>query len=191
VRALVAGAGGQLGRALQDCAPAGVTVIAPSEAEFDITDAATVARVIADSRVDVVFNAAAYTAVDKAEADKLSDLEKAQKAAKEYEEKANAAEQKLRTTNLRMSLMAEAGKAGAADAEIVADLLSGKQWEYDADGRPVGVEAAVKELLKAKPVLVAVPASASSTNAPKGLPTGTSTLGDSIRTGSDVMFGVP
>jgi dTDP-4-dehydrorhamnose reductase len=69
VRALVAGAGGQLGRALQDCAPAGVTVIAPSEAEFDITDAATVARVIADSRVDVVFNAAAYTAVDKAEAD--------------------------------------------------------------------------------------------------------------------------
>ena len=69
MRALVAGAGGQLGRALQGCAPAGVTVIAPSEAEFDITDAATVARVIAESRVDVVFNAAAYTAVDKAEAD--------------------------------------------------------------------------------------------------------------------------
>ena len=67
--ALIAGAGGQLGRALQACAPAGVTVIAPPEAEFDITDAATVARVIAASRADIVFNAAAYTAVDKAEAD--------------------------------------------------------------------------------------------------------------------------
>ena len=69
MRALIAGAGGQLGRALQACAPVGVTVIAPPEAEFDITDTATVARVIADSRADIVFNAAAYTAVDKAQAD--------------------------------------------------------------------------------------------------------------------------
>jgi dTDP-4-dehydrorhamnose reductase len=69
VRALIAGAGGQLGRALQACAPVGVTVIAPPKAEFDITDTATVARVIADSRADIVFNAAAYTAVDKAQAD--------------------------------------------------------------------------------------------------------------------------
>ena len=69
MRALIAGAGGQLGRALQACAPAGVTLIAPPETDFDITDPATVARVIADSRADIVFNAAAYTAVDKAEAD--------------------------------------------------------------------------------------------------------------------------
>jgi dTDP-4-dehydrorhamnose reductase len=69
MRALIAGAGGQLGRALQACAPVGVTVIAPAESDFDITDAATVARVVADSGADIVFNAAAYTAVDKAEAD--------------------------------------------------------------------------------------------------------------------------
>jgi dTDP-4-dehydrorhamnose reductase len=69
MRALIAGAGGQLGRALQACAPAGVSVIAPPEADFDITNPATVARVIADSRADIVFNAAAYTAVDKAETD--------------------------------------------------------------------------------------------------------------------------
>jgi dTDP-4-dehydrorhamnose reductase len=69
MKALIAGAGGQLGRALQACAPAGVTVIAPPEADFDITDPATVARVIAESGADIVFNAAAYTAVDKAEAD--------------------------------------------------------------------------------------------------------------------------
>ena len=67
--ALIAGSGGQLGRALQATAPAGVTVVAPSEAEFDITDADVVARIVADARPAFVINAAAYTAVDKAEAD--------------------------------------------------------------------------------------------------------------------------
>ena len=69
MRVLIAGSGGQLGRALQASAPEGVTVIAPPEADFDITDAETVARVVAEVRPDLVFNAAAYTAVDKAEAD--------------------------------------------------------------------------------------------------------------------------
>ena len=69
MRALVAGAGGQLGRALQATAPAGVTVIAPPEVEFDITDSTVVAAMIAATAADIVINAAAYTAVDKAEAD--------------------------------------------------------------------------------------------------------------------------
>ena len=69
MRVLIAGAGGQLGRALQACAPAGITVIAPPEAEFDITDAAIAAAVITAARPDIVVNAAAYTAVDKAESD--------------------------------------------------------------------------------------------------------------------------
>lgn len=69
MKALIAGANGQLGRALQASAPAGTTVIAPPEADFDITDAATVAAVIAAHTPDIVINAAAYTAVDKAESD--------------------------------------------------------------------------------------------------------------------------
>ncbi len=69
MRVLVAGAGGQLGRALQATAPAGVTIIAPAEAEFDITDPAAIASALAAARPDVLINAAAYTAVDKAEAD--------------------------------------------------------------------------------------------------------------------------
>lgn len=72
MRALIAGSGGQLGRALQATAPAGVTVIAPPEADFDITDADAVRAVIADARTDVVINAAAYTAVDRAEADEAA-----------------------------------------------------------------------------------------------------------------------
>lgn len=69
MKALIAGSGGQLGRALRAAAPAGSTVIAPPEADFDITDPDTVDRVVAQHRPNIVFNAAAYTAVDKAEAD--------------------------------------------------------------------------------------------------------------------------
>jgi dTDP-4-dehydrorhamnose reductase len=69
MKVLIAGAAGQLGRALQASAPAGVTVIAPPEADFDITSAAAVAAAIARAAPDLVINAAAYTAVDKAESE--------------------------------------------------------------------------------------------------------------------------
>lgn len=69
---LIAGADGQLGRALQASVPVGSRVLAPSEADFDITDAARVAEVVAASGATHLVNAAAYTAVDKAEADLAS-----------------------------------------------------------------------------------------------------------------------
>ncbi len=72
MRILIAGSGGQLGRALQAIAPTGVTVIAPPEAGFDITDADVVARVVAEARPDAIINAAAYTAVDRAEGDEAA-----------------------------------------------------------------------------------------------------------------------
>nr|WP_310525354.1 dTDP-4-dehydrorhamnose reductase [Polymorphobacter sp.] len=69
MRVLIAGAGGQLGRALQASAPSGITVIAPPEADFDITSPAIAAAVTAAATPDIIINAAAYTAVDKAESD--------------------------------------------------------------------------------------------------------------------------
>ena len=69
MKLLIAGAGGQLGRALQAQVPAGASVIAPPEAEFDITNPAQVAAVVAASGATHLVNAAAYTAVDKAESD--------------------------------------------------------------------------------------------------------------------------
>lgn len=69
MKVLIAGSAGQLGRALRASAPAGVEVIAPAEADFDILDAARVCATVAQTRPDLVINAAAYTAVDKAEAD--------------------------------------------------------------------------------------------------------------------------
>jgi dTDP-4-dehydrorhamnose reductase len=70
MRVLVAGAGGQLGRALSAMAPAGTTIIAPAEADFDIADEGAIARVLADTRPDALVNAAAYTAVDRAEGER-------------------------------------------------------------------------------------------------------------------------
>ncbi len=72
MRALIAGSDGQLGRALQATVPPGVTIIAPPEADFDITNADTVRAVAVDARPDIVINAAAYTAVDRAETDEAT-----------------------------------------------------------------------------------------------------------------------
>jgi hypothetical protein len=69
MKVLIAGSGGQLGRALQASVPQGVTLIAPPESAFDITDEAAVAAALAGQPPDLVINAAAYTAVDKAESE--------------------------------------------------------------------------------------------------------------------------
>jgi dTDP-glucose 4,6-dehydratase len=69
VKILIAGSGGQLGRALQASAPAEHLIAAPAEADFDITDETQVIATIAAHKPDLVINAAAYTAVDKAEGD--------------------------------------------------------------------------------------------------------------------------
>ncbi len=69
MKALIAGAAGQLGRALQQWAPAGATVFAPPEADFDLLDEARVQASVAALRPDLIVNAAAYTAVDQAESD--------------------------------------------------------------------------------------------------------------------------
>ena len=74
MKVLVAGSGGQLGRALAANAPTGVTLITPPEADFDIGNAAQVAAVVAQAKPDLLINAAAWTAVDKAEAEEAAAL---------------------------------------------------------------------------------------------------------------------
>jgi len=69
MRVLVLGSGGQVGRAVQAAAPSAHEVIAKPRAELDITNEAAVAAFLAESPVDWIVNAAAYTAVDRAETD--------------------------------------------------------------------------------------------------------------------------
>lgn len=69
MKILLFGARGQLGLALQRALPALGDVIALGRDEVDLTVAADVAANIRKAAPDVVINAAAYTAVDKAESD--------------------------------------------------------------------------------------------------------------------------
>jgi dTDP-4-dehydrorhamnose reductase len=70
MKLLVTGANGQLGWELQRTRPAGWQIIPLNRAELDIADSAAVAAVFRKHRPDLVINAAAYTAVDKAESEK-------------------------------------------------------------------------------------------------------------------------
>ncbi|MDJ0825048.1 MAG: dTDP-4-dehydrorhamnose reductase [Rhodobacter sp.] len=67
MKALIFGAGGQVGSALRRRAPAGVTVAALSRAEAALTDPQACAARIAGAAADLAINAAAFTAVDRAE----------------------------------------------------------------------------------------------------------------------------
>jgi dTDP-4-dehydrorhamnose reductase len=74
MKALVFGGAGQLGQALQATDHNSWAIKAIGRAECDITNEAETRAIIASNDCDVVINAAAYTAVDKAE----SELELAQ-----------------------------------------------------------------------------------------------------------------
>lgn len=76
MKVLITGANGQLGYALQKTAPgfigddkSTVQVIALTRAECDLSQPDELAAILTSYQPDVVINAAAYTAVDKAEAD--------------------------------------------------------------------------------------------------------------------------
>lgn len=69
MRVLVTGANGQLGGALQRTAPAWADVNAIDVEDVDLTDAPMLTARLVVEAPDVIINAAAYTAVDKAESD--------------------------------------------------------------------------------------------------------------------------
>jgi dTDP-4-dehydrorhamnose reductase len=69
MKVLIVGAAGQVGRAVAHAAPPGAALILRTRAELDIGDEAAVAAALAQTPVDWIVNAAAYTAVDRAETD--------------------------------------------------------------------------------------------------------------------------
>lgn len=64
---LVFGAGGQLGRAVAEAAPGNATLVTYPRDLVDITDAGMVSAIVDSETPDAIINAAAYTAVDRAE----------------------------------------------------------------------------------------------------------------------------
>src|SRR5581483_6455581 len=69
MRVLITGAGGQVGRALLESAPGEVQILGQTHKELDIVDARAVMARVAEIRPDAIVNAAAYTAVDRAQAE--------------------------------------------------------------------------------------------------------------------------
>lgn len=67
MKVLITGADGQLGRALEATVPPETESLALTRGELDITDADAVAALVSDYRPQWILNAAAYTAVDRAE----------------------------------------------------------------------------------------------------------------------------
>lgn len=67
MRALIFGADGQVGRALAATAPRDARVVALGRVACDLGVPDRIASAVQDAQPDVIFNAAAYTAVDRAE----------------------------------------------------------------------------------------------------------------------------
>lgn len=70
MKVLLTGCNGQLGRCFQDIFPSEWKLIATDSNELDITEQLAVESFILSYKPDIVVNAAAYTAVDKAEIEK-------------------------------------------------------------------------------------------------------------------------
>ena len=69
MKVLIAGAAGQVGRALVDSAPTPIEVVKCSHQNLDVADERVVLSCIRLHAPDVIVNAAAYTAVDRAESE--------------------------------------------------------------------------------------------------------------------------
>lgn len=70
MKVLITGAGGQAATALAATCPEGFNAVAVGHAELDVADSSAVMRGVERHHPDVLINAAAYTAVDKAESDR-------------------------------------------------------------------------------------------------------------------------
>ncbi|MCO6552821.1 MAG: dTDP-4-dehydrorhamnose reductase [Gilliamella sp.] len=67
MKVLLTGANGQLGHCFQDICPKSWTLLVTNSQNLDITDSLAVDNYVSMHRPDVIVNAAAFTAVDKAE----------------------------------------------------------------------------------------------------------------------------
>lgn len=128
MKVLITGGAGQLGRALSSTCPEHHEAWAPNRVDLDITSREAVRKAIAHFNPDLVLNAAAYTAVDKAESD----------------------EQAARQTNADAVgfLAAEAAAVGAkfvhVSTDFVFDGATGTPYSTDAGVNPLSVYGQTK-----------------------------------------------
>jgi dTDP-4-dehydrorhamnose reductase len=146
MKVLITGAQGQVGRALLKSVPAWVDAVGRSRGEMDIGDVQAVMGSIQAHRPDLIINAGAYTAVDKAESEP------------ELAERAN--------TTGPLNLAVAAGATGARllhlSTDFVFDGTASKPYATDAPTNPQstygrtkrGGEEAVRQTLPDKSVVL-------------------------------------
>lgn len=127
-RVLVTGAGGQLARALCASAPGSSEVIALSETELDVGDEPAVDALVRSLKPEVVFNAAAFTAVDAAE------------SAPEHADRVNH----LGASNLAASCARHGARLVHVSTDYVFDGLGGAPYGPDAPTSPQSVYGRTK-----------------------------------------------
>ena len=101
-------------------------------------------------------NAAAAEKLAKLEDAKKSELERAQAAIAEANQRASAAEERIAKALTRAAVSTAAAKAGAIDADAVLALLPADLITVDGD-EVKGVDEAVKALRESKPYLFGKP----------------------------------
>jgi dTDP-4-dehydrorhamnose reductase len=146
MKVVITGANGQVGRALLKSVPAKVDAVGLLRADLDIGDAQAVMSLIQLQRPDLIINAGAYTAVDKAESEP------------ELAERAN--------TTGPLNLAVAAGATGARllhlSTDFVFDGTASKPYATDAPTNPQstygrtkrGGEEAVRQTLPDKSVVL-------------------------------------
>ncbi len=101
-----------------------------------------------------------------------TELQKAQEALAEYQKKEQAWAQEKRAQALQIAVQGASAKLGIVDAEVALALIREKV-QFDEQGRPQNVEAALTELVNQKPYLKGAVGGGNPTNPPRG---GTTTL---------------
>jgi dTDP-4-dehydrorhamnose reductase len=128
MRVLIVGGNGQLGKGLSSTAPGEASIVSHDIDTLDITDMRAVEAAVKEVQPDIVFNAAAYTAVDKAES----------------EEEAALAVNATAVGHLAKA----AGGIGArfvhVSTDFVFDGLSGVPYLPDAPTSPIGAYGRTK-----------------------------------------------
>jgi dTDP-4-dehydrorhamnose reductase len=128
MKVLITGARGQLGSSLLTCAPPEAIICACDRSRLDITDKQSVEALVRSEKPDIIINAAAYTAVDKAETD---------------EEAASA------VNATATGILADAARTGNArfvhvSTDFVFDGRSGTPYLPESPTNPLGVYGRTK-----------------------------------------------
>jgi len=128
MKVLITGANGQLGKELAETRPSSIEIAVAGKEQLDIGDEAAVQTFIAAVKPTLVINAAAYTAVDKAESDSESAFRINETG----------------VANLAMACKSSAARLLHVSTDFVFDGGQGVPYAPDADTQPLGVYGASK-----------------------------------------------